>query len=336
VKAAALLRRSAVTAVVAACLTLTGCAAPAATWHASSAGPATSPPPTAPGGTSSPSPQPSAPVSSAPPTSAAPPAALPPGVLAGVAVFDRQTGTFTEQRDPTAQFRSASLSKLLIVLDYLWDRGPEYVVDAADRPRLDLMLRSSDDDAATEFWKRDGSGQVVNRMIARLDLQNTAPPPAANPGFWGYTALSAADVVRVYRYLLDRAPAPVREYVLGNLRQSTRCGTDGYDQSFGIPSTFPKPWAVKQGWSGFGDTPAKRCVANAAGAATRPAPASAVLARLPEARSYLVGEVLHTTGAVGADDRSIVVVLTQHPEGTSFATASATLSRLTRSLRLIG
>lgn len=49
---------------------------------------------------------------------------VPPGVTAGVAVFDRQTGTFTDVLNPDLQFRSASVVKLLLVLDYLWDRGP--------------------------------------------------------------------------------------------------------------------------------------------------------------------------------------------------------------------
>src|SRR5690348_13023825 len=78
-------------------------------------------------------PSPSASPSAAPPS----PAALPAGVTAAVAVYDRQTGTFTEQRQLTLRFRSASLVKLLIALDYLWNRGPAYAVPAADRPRLD-------------------------------------------------------------------------------------------------------------------------------------------------------------------------------------------------------
>ncbi|WP_432828303.1 hypothetical protein [Dactylosporangium sp. CA-092794] len=44
----------------------------------------------------------------------------------------------------------------------------------------------------------------------------------------------------------------------------------------------------------------------------------------------LVREALHTTGTVGTDDRSIVVVLTLHPDGTSFSSASTAVSKLTR------
>ena len=139
--------------------------------------------------------------------------------------------------------------------------------------------------------------------------------------------MSAADVVGIYRYLLDTAPAPVRDIVLGNLHQSTPCRTDHYHQCFGIPSAFDRPWAAKQGWYGFGDTPADPCTTGTV--ATRPAPDT-----VPA--GILSGAVLHTTGTVGAGDRGIVVVLTQYPAGTSFATASAMLTRLTRSLPVPG
>src|SRR5437763_1917390 len=176
---------------------------------------------------------------------------VPAGVNAGIAVFDRQAGAFVVEQHTTARFRSASLVKLLIALDYLWDRGPGYVVAPADRARFDLMLRSSDDSAASYFWGRAGSRAVVSRMVGRLGLKDTSPPPPDRSG-WGSTAVSAADLVRVYRYLLDTAPAPVRALVMDDLHRSTRCGTDGFDQSFGIPSVFAKPWATEQGWYEFG------------------------------------------------------------------------------------
>lgn len=260
--------------------------------------------------------------------------AVPAGVTAGIVIFDRQAGTFVIQQKASWRFRSASLVKLMIALDYFWDKGPSYTVPAADRPRLDVMLRSSDDSAATALWKANGQRAIVTRMVQRLGLQDTAPPPASQPGYWGYTAVSAGDLVRIYQYILGKAPAPVRDYIMGNLHQSTKCGTDRYDQSFGIPSTFRKPWAAKQGWSGFGDNPATPC---AAGASLQHQPgegqARFVGVAVPN-QPDMSGEVLHTTGTVGDNDRYIVAVLSVHPNGTQFAKAAATLTRLTRSLPL--
>ncbi|WP_228979315.1 hypothetical protein [Streptomyces sp. DH12] len=277
----------------------------------------------------------------------------PAGVTAGVAVLDRRTGAFTAQHDPAARFRSASVVKILIALDLVWDRGPD-ALPAADRSRVRAMLRGSDDAAASHYWAGRGQGALIDRMVARLGLTDTARPPASHPGYWGYTALSARDTVRVYRHLLDTATPGVRDFVLGELRQSTRCATDGFDQHFGVAGAFDRPWAVKQGWSGFSSggctaTTAPGTATTAAGTATTaagtgtPAPAGAtgIPGRAPReaagpAAVDLDRPALHTTGVVGAGDRTIVAVLTLHPRGTAYGKAYTDLGRLTRSLDVPG
>ncbi|MFR0357528.1 hypothetical protein [Streptomyces sediminimaris] len=273
---------------------------------------------------------------------------VPAGVTAGIAVFDRATGRFTEELNAQTQFRSASVVKLLLALDVLWDLGPDYRVPAADRTRLEAMLRSSDDGAASYYWTQRGGSRIIERASARLGLTGTAPPPAAHPGYWGYTALTASDTVRIYRYLLDQAPAPVRDFVMGNLRRSTRCANDGYDQRFGIPSAFTGPWAVKQGWSGFtsggctadAGTPASTSAATTATHRNRSATEAAPRRRPTTAASAgtvdLARPALHSTGTVGADDRAIVAVLTLHPVGTSYGTAYSSLTRIVASLDVPG
>ncbi|GAA1580225.1 MULTISPECIES: hypothetical protein [Kribbella] len=240
-------------------------------------------------------------------------------LTAGIAVFDRQTGEFVQQQDAEQQFRSASVVKLLIALDFFWDRGPEYAVPDEDRARLEVMLRSSDDDAASYYWDQRDGAALVERMVGRLGLTHTAGPPASHPGFWGYVAITAADTVRIYRYLLEEAPAPVREFVMGQLHQATRNGTDGFDQYFGIPSVFAPGFSIKQGWSGFhGSSGYKTDKAK------------------PESAVDLVSEALHTTGTVGADDRTIVAVYTLHPCGTPYEQASAAVTQLTAALTVPG
>jgi hypothetical protein len=266
-------------------------------------------------------------------TSAA--AQIPPGVTAGVAVFDRRTGTFTEQVEASKQFRSASVVKLLLVLDFLWGRGPDYTIPPADRARLEPMLRGSDDDAANHYWSTYGGSAIIDRMTAEpaLGLRDTAPPPPGYEGFWGYTALSARDTVAIYRYILEKAPAPVREFIMDNLRRSTRCSaTDHFDQHFGIAGSFDKPWAVKQGWSG--KYAKGTCGPQATASGTRAE--SAVPAPRAAAAVDLTRPALHTTGTVGADDRTIVAVLTLHQAGTSYGKAYTDIGRLTRSLNVPG
>lgn len=245
--------------------------------------------------------------------------AVPPGVTAGVAVFDRHTGQLVQQSNADHQFRSASVVKLLIVLDFLWGRGPQYDVLPEDRARLEVMLRSSDDDAASYYWDELGGAAIVERMVERLGLTHTAGPPATHPGFWGYVAITAADTVRIYRYILDRAPQPVRAYVMDLLHRPTRYGTDGFDQYFGIASVFDPDFSIKQGWSGFQGSSGYQ--------SDRKKPQSAL---------DLVSDALHTTGTVGVDDRIIVSVFTLHPSGTPYEQAYAAVTQLTAGLTVPG
>ncbi|REF00030.1 hypothetical protein [Thermomonospora umbrina] len=253
---------------------------------------------------------------------------IPRGVRAGYMVFDRKIGKVTAHHDAHGTVRSASVVKILIAVDHLEARGAGRGVSAGDRALLRGMLRSSDDRAATVLWARGGRGAIVRRMAARMRLVDTAPPPATHPGFWGYTAISAYDVVRMYRYLLERADPGIRRFVLGELHRATRCGKDGFDQYFGIPRALPRPWAIKQGWSGFGTVPADPCKGGrAAGLRLRPASAPDLGLGRP---------VLHTTGTVGEGDRRIVVVLTLQPAGGSFKSAASRLTSLTAQVHRAG
>lgn len=263
--------------------------------------------------------------------------ALPAGVTAGVAVYDRTAAAFTVQHNVEQRFRSASLVKLFIAIDYLWSRE---TVAASERKQLDLMLSRSDDNAASHFYDLGGRSAIIARMNQRLGT--TVVPPTAPRTGWGSTEVSAAHLVRVYRYLLDEAPARVGQYILGRLRKGTftKCGTDRYDQSFGIPSAFPGvPWVAKQGWYEFANAP-KNCT-SATPAAFTPTESEVVPVTLvpvefaPAAAPVdFAGEALHTTGIVGPDDRSIVVILTVHPHGTQYSVATAAVTRLAASLPL--
>nr|SBO95439.1 possible lipoprotein [Nonomuraea gerenzanensis] len=252
-------------------------------------------------------------------------------------VFDRQAGKIVATRNAHRKYRSASVVKILIAIDYLERRKS---VPAADARLLKVMLRSSDDDAASTLWDRLGKGQIIVRQARKLGLSDTAPPPASKPGFWGYTSLSAYDIVRTYRYLLDTAEPRVRDTILGHLRLSTPCGTDGFDQTFGIPDGVPRPWAVKQGWSGFGTTPPVRCGARAAQTASYTtdaravgAPISWISQRAADSGVPDYGRpVLHTTGLAGKGDRFVMAVLTAHPAGGTWSSSVKRTTTITRDL----
>lgn len=252
------------------------------------------------------------------------PVRVPAGVTAGYAVVDLTTGKTVAQRLAHHRFRSASVVKILIATDYL--ERHKGAIPARDKALLTPMLRGSDDDAATALWRRGGQGEIVRRMARRIGLTETSPPPAAKPGFWGYTAISAADIALVYRYLERRAEPRVRDFVLGNLNKAARCATDGFDQYFGIPRAVPRPWAIKQGWSGYGSVPPVRC-ARTTTASYRIGPVT--MGRNPVDFGR---PVLHTTGVIG--DRLIMVVLTLQPSGASFTKSAERVTKLARDLYL--
>ncbi|WP_433782417.1 LGFP repeat-containing protein [Actinomycetospora sp. CA-101289] len=262
---------------------------------------------------------------------------VPADVTAGYVVYDRTTRRTVAESAPRARFRSASLVKLLIALDLTQGRTS---VSSADRALLDSMLRSSDDDAASTLWVRQGYEQVVVRMVRLIGLADTAPP--TDRRYWGYTAVSAADVATVYNYLLDRATPFQRDLIVGNLERATQCAADGFDQSFGIPRAVAGTRAVKQGWSGYGTAPARPCVEGRqdtppdalSGQAAEEAPQAVADSRpatLAAPALDLSRRALHTSGLVDAR-RRVVVVLTLSPKTTSFETQSTTITNITRTL----
>ncbi|MFC0543014.1 hypothetical protein [Kutzneria chonburiensis] len=271
---------------------------------------------------------------------------VPDGISAGIMVYDRNTNSVELQYNAHQQFRSASVVKLMIALDYLETNGTN--VPEVDLVQLQPMLRSSDDDAASYLWVKDGWETIVQRVVAKVGLTDSAPP--VNRGMWGYTAISAADVVKLYDYILTKADPAVRDFIMSNLHQSTKCGDDGFDQSFGIQSAVNRPWAVKQGWSGFGDTPDPVC----SPANPVPPPPGTLpgqpqtQARTQQFNPAVVGSgertlatttdpggldltrrAMHTTGTVGPCDDKIMVVLTLEPVGTTWKDSADRITALT-------
>jgi CubicO group peptidase (beta-lactamase class C family) len=164
-------------------------------------------------------------------------------------VLDRDTGQIVSNGANTP-FPIASVVKLFIADDLLLQESEgKTKLSAADRKSLDVMLRSSDDGTAQNFWNRSGQNAVIARVVARYGLTGTTAP---SNGHWDVTLSTASDLVRYYDMLLDGSgglPPEQANVILGNLAQSTPTGTDGYPQRFGIPDgLYAEPVAVKQGW----------------------------------------------------------------------------------------
>ncbi|MDS0139565.1 MULTISPECIES: hypothetical protein [unclassified Amycolatopsis] len=226
---------------------------------------------------------------------AAPAQALPTGVeLAhlmpgklSVLVHDRETGRDLVSHRPDAPYPAAALVKLLIALEALRQGEPAGAVAE--------MLSRSDDAIASRLWAELGGPAIVTGWAARIGMTSTRPP--ADPGRWGSTVVTAADLARCYRYLLDAAPVATRQIVLRALDSTARRGADGSEQLFGVPAAVTATdWAVNQGWS---------CCD-------------------PD-------RTLHTSGVV-AGRRYVVVVLTAQPAATSRADGTQRVTAVVKAL----
>jgi len=145
-------------------------------------------------------------------------------------------------------FYTASLSKLFVVEDVLHRaRTGALTLTTADRQLLMSMLVTSDDPAMSTAWDRWGGTQMVTDVATRYGLTGTAGP--ADPGQWGETVTTAADVARFLSALsvtADPADATTMRFWLA---LATPAGADGFDQSFGLMAPgAPGAIAAKQGW----------------------------------------------------------------------------------------
>jgi hypothetical protein len=164
-------------------------------------------------------------------------------------LLDRKTGRLISTGDQ-APFPIASVAKLFIADDLLKGLSTtKRTLSPDDRRRLDVMLRSSDDFPADEFWDRDGGNAIITRVVARYGLTSTTVPYDGN---WWNTMSTTKDLVRYYDMLLDGTgglPAEQAAVIMSDLAASTPVAADGYPQRFGIPDgLFSESVAVKQGW----------------------------------------------------------------------------------------
>ncbi|QYN20075.1 hypothetical protein [Amycolatopsis sp. DSM 110486] len=256
-----------------------------------------------------PSSSPAPPSTSEPPTSTTPPTTSSPplpdpsavaddvvdavtaaskGTKVGLAVYDTKTGKTLALNNPQTSYYTASVVKLLIALDSLYDDGTWQVPSGDTADELTDMISGSNDAVADKLWEADGGTAIVGRMAHLIGLSHTLEP--TDPGQWGMTKMSPDDVVTTYRYLTDTVPDATAQPLLTAMADARQPADDGYPQYFGIPDGMPgTTWEIKQGWM--------------------------IL------RSSLV---LNTTGIV--DSRFVVVLLTQQPAATSSAKGRAAVT----------
>ncbi|MFT7837412.1 hypothetical protein Q5530_14800 [Saccharothrix sp. BKS2] len=162
------------------------------------------------------------------------------GIDLGLTAVDLDTGAGAGH-DADVPFRSASLSKLLVAVDLLLSGE----VPQEDVRRLERALGLSDDEAMNALWTlHDGVG-AIRRVVERVGLTATGAPADATQ--WGDVEMSAADVARLYRFVLTELPADDRDFVVDALSGAGEIAADGFDQAYGLMAPGTDAYA-KQGW----------------------------------------------------------------------------------------
>ncbi len=172
------------------------------------------------------------------------------GAQMTIAVLDRETGarTIGGVDEP---IQTASVVKLFLADDLLYRESTgEVALSDDDYDLIEGMLRSSDDTAASLLWEQHGGSAMVERVTERHDLTGTTPPYSS---WWWNTTTTASDLLTWYDDVLGGRgglDAEASARIIGYLTDFTPTGTDGYDQTFGLPEGLPgvTGLGVKQGW----------------------------------------------------------------------------------------
>ena len=143
-------------------------------------------------------------------------------------------------------FPTASLVKLFLAEDVLHRaRSGAVALTPEDRAQLEVMIRGSNDPAASDVWVRFGGAQAVRDVAIRYGLTGTAPP--LRWGQWGETTTTAADLARFLARLPVIAHPDDAAALQGWMGTATPIASDGFDQEYGVFGALPGA-AVKQGW----------------------------------------------------------------------------------------
>jgi hypothetical protein len=168
-----------------------------------------------------------------------------PGMI-GIVLRDRSTGAVWRNKYAGSQIYMASTSKLAMAVTLLLqDQAGVIHLSAADRAVMYQMLHVSSDNAADDLWFKYGASFYTS-FFPRIGLTGAVylPQAGVTGPYWGEMTCTAEDESRVMDYVLDDMPAPLRSYLVYQLRHVAPV------QHFGVWGAGPamRP-GNKDGWS---------------------------------------------------------------------------------------
>ena len=162
----------------------------------------------------------------------------------GIVVVDRRTGLVWHGGEATTLIWASSTPKLAFALA-LRQGFHGAVLDANANKQIAAMLATSDDHAADSLWDRYAASDP-NAWLSQFHAFGMTTATYVN-GFqkrWGFVKCSATDLVGLMDYILTKASAGDRAYLINAMR------TVGDIQHWGVwaAGSALQP-GVKDGWS---------------------------------------------------------------------------------------
>ena len=170
----------------------------------------------------------------------------------GVAVFDRSTGELVVGERGHERFYTASLSKLIVIVDVLDRRRTEGLQVTDDDLKLVARALGPSDDSANECRcgrSSSGAGRPPGASV-ELGLEGTTAPRRF--GQWGEVEVTPADYATLWKYVLDDMPDDDRDLLISDMKAAPSTAKDGFDQAFGLLASVIRRdgsgAVAKQGW----------------------------------------------------------------------------------------
>jgi hypothetical protein len=164
------------------------------------------------------------------------------------ALMDRRTGQIWGSSTMDQTTWTASMIKAWLAADYLRQATERHETPGADiLHTIEIMIRDSDNDAASTVYELDGEAASINRLISICGLTDSSP----NPAGWAVTNLSARDTVRMGTCVAGGTGAGPQwtDWLLTQMRGVRGEGDFGIRDA--LPAAQAATTAIKNGYEDF-------------------------------------------------------------------------------------
>lgn len=163
-----------------------------------------------------------------------------PGSL-GIVLDDRANGAIWRNSNAHTEYPAASTIKLAMITDLLLrNRAGSIHLTPGDWAAIHGALYTSNDNDAKDLWDRYEDASFIDRILA-FGMTST---DFTNAVYWGNIDTTPQDLDHLMNYVLTKAPASIRGYLVNRLQH-----VSAIDQQWGVWGAGPQNHpGNKDGW----------------------------------------------------------------------------------------